>query len=72
MNILTSWRVPDIPELIDAPEALVRTSTSYFDDIDDPTTTPNDRKNMRIKDRSIANSNSGVGGKGHTFPPTRS
>lgn len=67
MNILTSWHDPAIPELVDAPEALVRTSTSYFDNIVDPTTTPNDRKNMRIKGESIANSNSGGGDKGCTI-----
>ena len=63
MNFLTSWHTPVIPKLIDSPEALVRTSTSYFDNIADPTTTPNDRKNMRIKDTSIIN-NSG-GGQGY-------
>lgn len=62
MNILTNWPVPDIPELVDAPEALVRTSTSYFDNIVDPTTTPNDRKHMRIKGGSITNSNNRGGG----------
>lgn len=53
MNIVTDWEAPVIPTLDQAEKQLVRTSTSYFNDIKDPVNSPNDRKNMRINTSSL-------------------
>lgn len=56
----TDWEVTEPKEI---KEYLHHTSTSYFDNIVDPTTTANDRKNMRIRGAGTTN-NGGGGGQG--------
>ena len=47
----TGWIVPDIPEVSTIGRPLVRSSTVYYDNIEDPIKTPNDKKNMKREGR---------------------
>ena len=49
MHIKSAWEEVSISQY----KAYVKDSTVYFDDVADPTKSPRDRKNMRVKEDSL-------------------
>lgn len=52
-KITSNWEELNTPELSTIAEPLVRSSRVYYDNIEDPTKTANDIKNMKREGRDV-------------------